>query len=93
LCKILVDPRHDWPTNGAALALLQYSHSALSNQAFYFKLEEHKVFELACKFLNVCSNKETKRHLYEMVSLLNITRNKMQSIGQVLSENRFASAA
>lgn len=26
LVRILIDPRHDWPTNGAALALLQYSH-------------------------------------------------------------------
>ena len=26
LLSILVDKRHDWPTNGAALALLQFSH-------------------------------------------------------------------
>ena len=26
LVCILIDKRHDWPTNGAALALLQYSH-------------------------------------------------------------------
>jgi hypothetical protein len=31
LKEILVDSRHDWPTNGAALALLQYAHLALSN--------------------------------------------------------------
>ena len=31
LTLILVDDRHSWPGNGAALALLQYSHQALSN--------------------------------------------------------------
>lgn len=31
LKEILLDSRHDWPTNGAALALLQYAHIALSN--------------------------------------------------------------
>ena len=31
LKRILFDERHDWPTNGAALALLQYSHMSLSN--------------------------------------------------------------
>ena len=29
LLKILVDARHDWPTNGAAVAILHYSHLAL----------------------------------------------------------------
>jgi len=37
---ILVDSRHDWPTNGSALALLQYSHMALSNTELFLKLEE-----------------------------------------------------
>jgi hypothetical protein len=42
LKKILVDHRHDWPTNGAALALLQFSHLAL---------QESDVFEVfqACQ--------------------------------------------
>ena len=43
LKKILVDSRHDWPTNGAALALLQYSHAALSSSDLFLMLEENKV--------------------------------------------------
>lgn len=35
LREILLDTRHDWPTNGAALALLQYSHLALSNAELF----------------------------------------------------------
>jgi hypothetical protein len=31
LIKILIDSRHDWPTNGAALALLQFAHLGLTN--------------------------------------------------------------
>lgn len=40
LAKILVDSRHDWPTNGAALAILQYSNATLSNTEIYLKLGE-----------------------------------------------------
>jgi len=40
LTVILVDSRHDWPTNGAALALLQYSHIALSSADIFLKLED-----------------------------------------------------
>ena len=43
LKDILVDSRHDWPTNGAALALLQYAHIALSNADMFVKLEESKI--------------------------------------------------
>lgn len=56
LCNILVDSRHDWPTNGAALALLQFSHAALSNQAFYTQLHKHKVLDKSREFLNSCTN-------------------------------------
>lgn len=40
LRKILIDSRHDWPTNGAALAILQYSHTALSNSDIFLMLED-----------------------------------------------------
>ena len=43
LKEILVDSRHDWPTNGAALALLQYSHMALANADLYSKLEANEI--------------------------------------------------
>ncbi len=41
LKEILYDSRHDWPTNGAALALLQYAHISLSNAEMYLKLDEN----------------------------------------------------
>lgn len=40
LKEILLDSRHDWPTNGAALALLQYAHIALSNAEMFLRLEQ-----------------------------------------------------
>lgn len=40
---ILVDNRHDWPTNGSGLALLQYAHYSLSNSRFFEVLERHKI--------------------------------------------------
>ena len=80
LKQILVDSRHDWPTNGAALALLQYSHGALSNTDLFLMLEENKVFDVINDFIPVCKNKETKRHLYEAITLISMSRTKMASI-------------
>jgi hypothetical protein len=42
---ILVDSRHDWPTNGAALALLQYSHTALSSSDLFLLLEDSQIYD------------------------------------------------
>lgn len=70
LCQILVDSRHDWPTNGAALALLQYSHTALSSTDLFLLLEESNVYDAIVDFIGVCKNKETKRHLYEASTLI-----------------------
>jgi hypothetical protein len=77
LRKILVDQRHDWPTNGAALALLQFSHTALSNTDIFLMLEEENVFTCIVEFLNVCKNRETKKHLHEASTLIAMSRKKM----------------
>jgi len=45
LKHILVDSRHDWPTNGAALALLQYSHAALSSSDLFLLLEDCHIYD------------------------------------------------
>ena len=39
LYRILVDSRHDWPSNGAAIALLQYSNQALKDTELYYLLK------------------------------------------------------
>jgi hypothetical protein len=46
LARIMVDSRHDWPTNGAALALIQYSYKAMN---------ETEIFS----FMDKCNLKET----------------------------------
>jgi hypothetical protein len=93
LKEILVDSRHDWPTNGAALALLQYSHLALANADMFVKLEESKIYETMVRFVNECKNKETKRHLYETISLITMSRSKMDSISKILTQQCYAACA
>lgn len=80
LARILVDSRHDWPTNGAALALLQYCHMALGNAALFLILEECDVYRIMNQFVGECRSTETKRHLYEAVTLMTMSRTKMESI-------------
>jgi hypothetical protein len=101
LKKILVDSRHDWPTNGAALAILQYSHVSLSNAEYFYKLEQagklsrlnSGVYALVKKFLPECRNRETKRHLYETITIMSMARRKMNSIDTIASNNCYASCA
>jgi hypothetical protein len=56
LKAILKDSRQDWPTNGAALALLQYCYISLSNQDMYLSLEENKIIELMSEYVDKCTN-------------------------------------
>ena len=93
LKEILVDSRHDWPTNGAALALLQYSHLALSNADMFLKLEDCRIYDTMVKFVNECKNKETKRHMYEAITLITMSRSKMESIGKILTQHCYAACA
>ena len=93
LCRILFDSRHDWPSNGAALALLQYAHLGLSNADFFAELEQERILEAASDFLEVCKNKETKRHLYELLTIMNIGKKKMNSIEYILKFQAYAAAA
>lgn len=85
LKEILLDSRHDWPTNGAALALLQYSHIALSNADMFIKLEENQIYDTMFGFVGECKNKETKKHMYEAITLIAMSRSKMDSIGKILT--------
>lgn len=67
LKKIVVDVRQDWPTNGGALALLQFCHLALSNHNIYEKVEENSVRELLESFSKKCRKIETKKYLFEAI--------------------------
>lgn len=80
LGRILTDARHDWPTNGAALALLQYAHMALSDHGVFQRLEQAGIHDTMSKFLHDCKNQESKRHLYEAVTLVTMARSKMDNI-------------
>mmetsp|Transcript_25102 Transcript_25102/g.24567 ORF Transcript_25102/g.24567 Transcript_25102/m.24567 type:complete len:261 (+) Transcript_25102:914-1696(+) len=93
LREILVDQRHDWPTNGAALALLQYSHMALSNSDMFFKLEEAQIYDTMVGFVSECNNIETKKHLYEAITLISMSRSKMDSITKIISKQCYAACA
>lgn len=90
---VLVDSRHDWPTNGAALALLQYAHLALSNSEIYIKLEESEVYDVMVTFVSDCKNKETKRHIYETITLITMSRSKMDSISKIQTQQCYAACA
>lgn len=93
LKKILVDSRHDWPTNGAALAILQYSHGALSSSDMFLILEENHIYAAIVEFIGVCKNKETKRHLYEASQMIQMARTKMASIVHIYTKQLFAAGA
>lgn len=43
LKKVLVDSRHDWPTNGAALAILQYSHLSMQETEIFEYLQRENI--------------------------------------------------
>ena len=93
LTYILVDDRHDWPGNGAALALLQYSHQALSNSEIFIKIEENNTYDTMVSFVKDCTNKETKRHLHEAITLVQMSRTKMSNITHIYNNCIFAGCA
>ena len=93
LALILVDQRHDWPTNGAALALLQYAHHSLQNSELYLRLEEANITTILNNFINECRNQETKRHMYEAIAFLEMSRQKMHGIIHIHSKCVFAACA
>ena len=77
LKKIVVDVRQDWPTNGGALALLQYCHMALSNHKIFEKVEENQIKELLESFSEKCRKIETKKHIFEAIQMIEMARFKM----------------
>jgi len=66
---------------------------ALSNAELFAKLEGSQVLETMSSFVSECKNKETKRHLYEAVTLITMGRSKMDSITKIISQNCYAASA
>ena len=64
LLRILFDPRHDWPSNGASLSLLQYSHLSPSDADLYYSLKNEGVSEAISDFLDICESADIKKNLY-----------------------------
>ncbi len=52
----------------------------------FLKLEESQIYETMVKFVAECKNKETKRHLYEAITLITMSRSKMDSISKILTQ-------
>lgn len=59
----------------------------------FVKLEESKVYDTMVKFVSECKNKETKRHLYEAITLISMSRSKMDSISKILVQQCYAACA
>ena len=93
LCEILMDPRQDWPTNGASLAILHYSQLAFFNVEIFAALDENQTYEKICRFVNVCQSKVTKNQLYEAIALLQVCEQKSRGILFILRKQFFASSA
>ncbi|CDW74517.1 UNKNOWN [Stylonychia lemnae] len=93
LTMILLDSRHDWPTNGAALALLQYCHQGLQQADIYEAIQQAKIKEIAQMFIEKCNSKDAKKHLYEILTILEICGKKMDSITLILKTQVYASCA
>lgn len=85
LKKIVVDNRQDWPTNGGALAILQYAHLGLSNHQIFQKIEKNNIYDLFQKFSKKAEKLETKKHVFEALQLIEMARFKMQNIQTILN--------
>lgn len=66
---------------------------ALSNTDMYIKLEDNKIYECLVGFVQECKNKETKKHIYEAITLISMSRTKMDSISKILTQHCYAACA
>lgn len=51
----------------------------------FVKLEENKIYDTMFAFVSECKNKETKKHMYEAITLISMSRSKMDSISKILT--------
>jgi hypothetical protein len=50
------------------------------------RLEENDIQEMVMGFVNECKKKETKRHLYETITLIAMSKQKMESISKIIRD-------
>jgi len=94
LKAILRDSRQDWPSNGAALAFLQYALRSLQCTELFLTLEDHAVRDSLAAYLAAeCSNPETRRHVQEAMCLLAQALEKREAIVTIMRDNCFAASA
>ena len=87
LLRILFDPRHDWPSNGASLSLLQYSHLSPSDADLYYSLKNEGVSEAISDFLDICESADIKKNLYQSLTILNKSEQKYRQVEFILSSS------
>lgn len=82
----MFDDWYDWPSKGAAVSLLQYSHTSLTDADIYYKLVWEENFPEKCsEFILICPLPEIKKFLHESVGLIEISKNKYSSIESLLA--------
>jgi hypothetical protein len=51
------------------------------------------VYDVLVEYLNISKNNETKRNLYEALTLITLSRTKLKSIENIINADTFARAA
>lgn len=93
LITVLFDSRNDWPSNGSALALLQYCHMSLGNLHVYQKVREAEAQKRMEEYMNYPGSQEAKKNIYEALSLICVAEEKQHSVLEILNRIVIAPAA
>lgn len=76
LLQILLDPRQDWPTHGAAQALMQYSQQTFQNNTILRMFEKNKIGQQIEEIRVMIEHPEAQQHLEQCLVYLDISRSK-----------------
>ncbi len=93
LTSILHDSRHDWPTNGSALALMQYCHMSISNIHVYQQLRNASAQQAMTAYMSAGRSLEAKRNVYEGLAFLSVADKKQLSVCSIMTKMWIAPAA
>lgn len=93
LAGVLFDPRNDWPSNGSALALLQYAHKSLSNVMVYNRMLESGVKKDMQHYTGTKGSIEARRNVEEALAIMDIAERKQKSVMDILTKYVLPAAA
>ena len=93
LTAVLYDARNDWPSNGSALALLQYCHKCLSNIQVFKKVCEGDSRKDMERYMSTPGSEEAKKNIREALILLSIADRKQKSVLEILTNYTLPAAA